>query len=212
MTCPCCNARVAPASARCDHCGFCIEVPRACLGSLWVRLERVTDAAGCLRLADTQRLEQALDDFERQFPQCFFAVYIGALPAGLSVSELGFWLLNHGAFNTHQISKRNDFGMMLVIDPFVATASFTIGYALEPVFQSARLTALVNAISSHLRGDRHAKAIQKALVMATKTLRSAAQSAVWAPSQTPTLMEDITDMGFQPLQSRHRGARDPAWD
>src|SRR6476660_6620455 len=97
MKCPRCQASVHPGQTSCPACGFSATLLHNYLGNQWVRLERITDAAHCLRLEDTRRVEIILDDFERSFPQAFFAVYLGTLPNNLNVAELGFWLLNQGA-------------------------------------------------------------------------------------------------------------------
>lgn len=206
MTCPHCSSLILPQGSCCERCGFSLAALRTTLGDHWVRLDRVTDAGGCLRLEDRQRLERALDDFERQFPQCFFAVYLGAVPSTVNAREVGFWLLNHGAFNTHLISKCNEFGMVLVIDPFLGQVSFTVGYALESVFSTNWVFALLKTLAPLLRRNHHAKAINKALRWAATGARRAAQCSVWVPSASPEALEDITDMGFQPLKPEHRAA------
>ena len=130
MKCPRCQASVRPAQTSSSACGFSATTLHNYLGNQWVRLERITDAAHCLRLEDARRLEIILDDFERTYPQAFFAVYLGTLPTNLNVAELGFWLLNQGAFNTHSVSRRNDFGIVLVVDPSTKTACITLGLSL----------------------------------------------------------------------------------
>ena len=117
MKCPHCNSPLTTGQSACTSCGFSASAIRAYLGADWVRLERVTDVAGRLNLRETRHLETVLDEFERRFPQCFMAGYIGVLPETLTLTDLGFWLINHGAFQTHQISRRNDFAIVLLIDP-----------------------------------------------------------------------------------------------
>ena len=92
MKCPHCESPLSTPLPACPQCGFSAEALGAYLGDHWVRLERITDAAHCLRLDDTRLCEVMMDDFERVFPQAFFAVYLGMLPTGLNVAELGVTL------------------------------------------------------------------------------------------------------------------------
>ena len=79
MRCPHCSHPIAPQKTFCERCGFSDAHLAAYLGTEWVRLERITDAAHCLRLEESRQLEVHLDDFERQFPQSFLALYFGAV-------------------------------------------------------------------------------------------------------------------------------------
>src|SRR6476661_8492073 len=112
MRCPHCYAEVSPGGDACG-CGFSAAAIRTFLGSEWIRLDRITDASHRLNLRDTRQLEMVLDQFERCFPQVFFGVYLGPLPTELTVADFGFWLINHGAFQTRLPAKRNDFGVTL---------------------------------------------------------------------------------------------------
>jgi uncharacterized membrane protein YgcG len=184
----------------CGHCGFSAAYLRAHLGEQWVRIERVTDAAHCLRLEELRSCEVALDDFERSFPQSFLAVYLGALPAGLNVTELGFWLLNQGAFNTHLMMKRNDFGIVLVIDPVAKIVGLTLGYGIEPVFVEEQQNKLLKAVVKQLAKGRHSRAILDAVTAAGSILRRAGVRQSWEPQTSP----DGTGIEFQPLRSGHQ--------
>lgn len=211
MKCPRCHAGVLPAQTSCAACGFSATLLHSYLGNQWVRLERITDAAHCLRLEDTRNLEVILDDFERSFPQAFFAVYLGTLPSNLSVAELGFWLLNQGAFNTHSVSRRNDYGMVLVVDPAAHTACITLGYAIETCFSPSTINRMMQTIGSHLRKGAFGKAIEASCVRAGEVLRKHARHMQWQPEPTRTA-DSVADIGLQPLRSGHRSASRPLAD
>ncbi|MFO1436857.1 MAG: hypothetical protein U1F81_00960 [Verrucomicrobiaceae bacterium] len=101
-----------------------------------------------------------MDDFERLLPQAFFAVYLGMLPAGLRVAELGFWLLNQGAFNTPLVQKRNDFGIVLVLDQAVRELSLTFGYAIESYFDEVTQRRLLQRAAKQLKFQDYGAAIR----------------------------------------------------
>ncbi len=199
MKCPHCHVAAESGQDFCRDCGFSAATLRAYLGDQWVRLERITDAVHCLRLEDVRRCEIAMDDFERCLPQAFFALYIGVLPTGLNVSELGFWLLNQGAFNTHQMMKRNDFGSVLVIDPVSKTMGLTLGYAIEECLPAAKVTALLSAAGAHLSRQSFATAVLEMIEDIAKSLRKLAKASVWHPEKSVG-----GGIHVQPLRSGHR--------
>ncbi|HRH95167.1 MAG TPA: hypothetical protein PLB55_04500 [Prosthecobacter sp.] len=192
----------------CSACGFSATLLHGYLGNQWVKLERITDAAHCLRLEDARKVEIILDDFERSFPQAFFAAYLGVLPKGLSVAELGFWLLNQGAFNTHSVSRRNDFGVVLVVDPAEQTASITLGYAIERCFDGGMVTRMLQTAGAHLKKGALGKAIGIVCNRCGDTLRKHARHMTWQPDVS-TVEGVPSNMGLQPLRGGHKASSKP---
>jgi len=144
-------------------------------------------------------------------PKLFFAVYLGALPSSLSVAELGFWLLNQGAFNTHSVSRRNDFGLVLVVDPAAKTAGITLGYAIESCFSRKIMNRLMRAVGSHLRKGAFGLAIEEACLRAGQVLRKHARCRPWQP-EAAAMADAVPDMGLQPLRGGHRPSTRPLAD
>ena len=204
MNCPRCHATASPPQNTCAACGFSAALLHGYLGNQWVRLERITDAAHCLRLEDMRRDEVVLDDFERTFPQAFFAAYLGVLPNSVNVAELGFWLLNQGAFNTHSFIRRNDFGIVLVVDPVAQTAGLTLGYAIEGYFGGGVVDRILQTTGSHLKQGAYGAAIENACVRCGEQLRKYARSMEWQPDAATT-----TGMGLQPLRGGHKSSSRP---
>lgn len=203
MKCPRCQASVLPEQNSCPACGFSATLLHNYLGNQWVRLERITDAAHCLRLEDARRAEIVLDDFERSLPQAFFAAYLGSLPNNLNVAELGFWLLNQGAFNTHSVSRRNDFGIVLVVDPSAQTACISLGYAIESCFTPKILRQMMQTVGTHLRKGAFGLAIEASCTRAGEVLRKHALCMQWQPDAA-TAADSLADIGLQPLRGGNR--------
>lgn len=206
MNCPHCQQVVAPAAPRCEACDFDLQRVREILGDQWVRLEHLTDAAHCLRLRERRRVEAALDDFGRQFPQVFMSVYFGVLPHGLNVAEAGFWLLNHAAFSTNSMEKRNDFGLVIVIDPSVASAGITLGYALEGFLPDRFLKTVLASVSGQFAQSAYGGALEQILARIAKHLRGAgtaqpSQADGWSPPQ------ESRNMGLAPLRPHRTPAQ-----
>ncbi|SKB02038.1 hypothetical protein SAMN02745166_03518 [Prosthecobacter debontii] len=208
MNCPHCSAVLASDAGECRNCGFSVRSIRALLGAEWVRLERLTDNGNCLSLKEQRHLEIILDEFERTFPQCFFAVYLGALPPTISARDLGFWLINHGAFHTREMAKRNDFGCALVIDDSRETLALTVGYALEGHLSEAELQRILKQSCMLLEGRHFGAAIERVVELTQQTLSKAAQPRPeTAPNNLGRVNADLGEIGLQPLRAAHRPAR-----
>lgn len=126
----------------------------------------------------------------------------------MNVAELGFWLLNQGAFNTHSVSRRNDFGIVLVIDPSAKTACFTLGYAVERCFKQRTLSRMLQTLGGHLRKGAYGMAIEDACQSAGAVLRKHARSKQWQPESLPAA-DSVSGIGLQPLRSGHRPSTRP---
>ncbi|MCB1275916.1 hypothetical protein [Prosthecobacter sp.] len=205
MKCPRCLASISPAQNACSACGFSATLLNGYLGNQWVKLERITDAAHCLRLEDVRRTEIILDDFERSLPQVFFAAYLGVLPKGLSVAELGFWLLNQGAFVTHSVSRRNDFGIVLVVDPAEQAASITLGYAIEKYFSPQTVTRMLQTAGIQLNRGATSRAIEVVCNQCADVLRKCAHGM----KRQPDILTTGSDLGLQSLRGGHRAGSRP---
>ena len=57
-----------------------------------------------------------LVDFQRKFPQLFFAAYFGTFRELPSLRQFGFWLLNRGAFVDVDVQRPNEAGILLSVD------------------------------------------------------------------------------------------------
>ncbi len=204
MKCPHCSKSVAPGQEVCPGCGFSSSAIRAYLGADWVRLERVTDVAGRLNLRETRHLEMVLDEFERRFPQCFMAAYVGVLPETLTLPDLGFWLINHGAFQTHQVTRRNDFAIVMLIDPLRQQAAFSVGYALEAVLSEEVLLRILGKLRRPLQQGQISESIESACHQLDAALRSAARPEPRAYERVPAVVGDASDLGLQSLRPATR--------
>ena len=205
MQCPRCSAKLLSARPSCLSCGFDLAASVSVLGHDLVGMDRLTDAAHCLRLRETRELELIFDDFERRFPQIFVAVYFGVLPDNLTLGELTFWLLNHAAFNSNDFKKLNEYAIVMIIDPISKSAALNVGYALEGFLDQKRLQQVLNDMKTSLWHAEYVDAIRKGLDQISKRLKKKAKSvsrseAIIPPDST----EEFLDTGG--LQALRRSA------
>ena len=210
MKCPHCDSPVDGCADSCHSCGFDAAMSSARHGHHWVRLDRLTDASRCLSLREHRRLEAHLDDFERRFPQVFLAVYFGVLPQGLRAPEVGFWLLNHAAFGTCEIAKRNEFGIVIVVDPAAGAASVSFGYAVEALVGDIEAGGILTRMCKTLACSRYGEAVETAICHLDKRLRLIGKADRRAPGAS--CIDTVSDdLGLSPLTphgtSRHADAR-----
>lgn len=206
MNCPRCLAQIALEQKACQACGFSALTLHRLIGNQWVKLERITDTAHCLRLENARRCEVALDDFERSFPQAFFAAYLGILPIEINAAELGFWLLNQGAFNTPMVTRRNDYGMVLVVDPATHSFSLTLGYSIEAYFDTKTTQKILTEVGTLLAKGAFGPAIELAVQRCGKVLRRHGRRQRWVPHKG--LESGVpSHMGLSPLRSGHRASQ-----
>ena len=176
MNCPRCGIASPNATAACASCGFNLGDIDRRLGSHSVVINRLVDTQHLLRLRDTGRLESLLDEFERRFPQAFFTVFLGVLPRGVTTSEGGFWLLNHGVRTCQGSVRSNEFGLALVIDPSTHEASLSLGYEVETIISPMQARELLRKASTSLWHGDHVRAIAVIVHGVDKLLRKGSRS------------------------------------
>lgn len=190
MRCPRCQARLQAALELCGNCDFCLDEVDVLLGNDPVRLGRLTDRAHCLRLMDSRRLEEGLEVFARKFPQIFVGVYFGQLPSGVSMSELTFWLLNRVYLDGDERGRRNEFAVVLVVDPVGKTVGLNVGYALEKVLVQRFLEAVLLELRTPLWHAEYVEAVEMVLSKLERRLKKGAQRVVLGQEFSPPEVEE----------------------
>lgn len=171
MKCPRCVQQIHRAAVSCPHCGFCIADADSKFGEGEVRLRTLTDAAGLLRRKEREKVEILLERIGINFPQIFVAVYTGGMGEVGNLRQFGFWLLNRGVFEDVGVEKRNEAGVLLVIDPETKSAGISYGYLLDAFFgEQDSFDCLSRAHPYWLEG-RYAEGLVRALHHLEKVLR-----------------------------------------
>ena len=163
MKCPRCVQRIHRAAQSCPHCGFTLADADERFGRGEVRLRSLTDGAGLLRRGEKGKVEAAMENINRRFPQVFIAVYTGSLGEVANLRQFGFWLLNRAAFEDVPVSKPNEAGILLTIDPESRAAGMTFGYLLDPYLEEEDTFDCLSRAHPHWLEGRYADGIVKAL-------------------------------------------------
>lgn len=163
MKCPRCVQRIHRAAASCPHCGFTLADADACYGASDVRIRSLTDCAGILKRGDRQRVEAAMEQFSRRFPQLFVAIYTGSLGEVANIRQFGFWLLNRSAFEDVPVEKPNEAGILLTLDPESKAAGMVFGYLLDPFLEEADTFECLSRAHAYWLEERYADGILRVL-------------------------------------------------
>ncbi len=177
MKCPRCVQLIHRSATQCPHCGFALQDLDAQYGGSEVRMRRLSDAAGVLRMPERRKAEKWFDRFEASFPQLFFSVYYGALDEMANIRQFGMWLLNRGAYEDVDLSRPNEGGILLVVDVNTKTAFITYGYLLDFYLTEKDTFWILSKAHPHLLKGEHSKALKVIVAQLTVVLRKRARKA-----------------------------------
>jgi ribosomal protein L37E len=214
MKCPRCVQRIHRSASQCPHCGFAMRDLDRQYGAGEVRLRRLSDAAGVLRMKERRKAEKWFEGFETNFPQLFFSVYYGDLDERSNIRQFGMWLLNHGAYEDIDISRPNDGGVLLVVDVNSKVASISFGYLLDVYLSEEETFRILSNAHPHLLQGNHLKALGVVMKKLTAVLKKKSRHANRNPEHFERLA-GVSQQGageiLQRIRSGHvRGQPDPS--
>lgn len=171
MKCPSCQRPVDHEAESCYSCGYSELEASERYGSNLVILNRVHDAAHCLRKQERDELSETLDRLELKFPQMLFCVYLGNLPSHLCISELGFWLLNHGQVRGAEYVRPNENAILVVVDMVTKQIGISLGYFAETLLSEEDAYRALTYSRPHLINSEYGEGIEKVFLRLSKVLQ-----------------------------------------
>ena len=183
MKCPRCVQLIHRSATQCPHCGFALEDLDEQYGAGEVRMRRLSDAAGVLRMPERRKAEKWFDRFETSFPQLFFSVYYGALDEMSNIRQFGMWLLNRGAFEDVDLTRPNEGGVLLVVDVNTKTAFIAHGYLLDFYLTERDTFHILSKAHPHLLKGDHCKALKIIVTQLSMVLRKRSRRANRNPAK-----------------------------
>jgi hypothetical protein len=211
MKCPRCVQRVHRGAEQCPHCGFGIRDADQVFGSQEVRLKCLTDAAGVLRKRERETARRLLVEFQRKFPQLFFAVYFGTFRELPSLRQFGFWLLNRGAFEDVEVSRPNEAGILLSVDVGGKSAGISFGYQLQPFLSDDTTFRALSAAHPYFLQEQYLRALEVVVERLGNALRRQARRAKRDPESfapEEVVSEDGKGEMLERIRANHR-AKEP---
>lgn len=177
MKCPRCVQRVHCSAEQCPHCGFELAEADEVFGRGHVRVKCLTDAAGVLRRRERETVRRLLAEFQRKFPQLFFAVYYGTFKELPSLRQFGFWLLNRGAFEDVDVRRPNEAGILLSVDVGGKSAGISFGYMLQSFLDDDTTFRALSAAHPFFLQEQYMRATEIVVERLSKTLGRQARRA-----------------------------------
>lgn len=170
MKCPRCRRPVDHEASSCYSCGYSAAEAAEVFGTNQVFLNRVHDAAHCLRKQERDELGYALDQLEVKFPQMLFCAYLGTLPPKVNLSELGFWLLNHGQVRGAEFARPNENGILVLMDLNRKQIGISLGYFVETLISDEDAYRALVAARPNLLNSEYGEAMERIFLKLGKVL------------------------------------------
>ena len=154
MRCPSCQRPVDHEANTCYSCGYSSVIAMKQFGGNQVVMQKVHDAADCLRVSDSRDIRRYIEHLESRFTQLLFVIYLGELNESIPISELGFWLLNQAKIEGAGNSRPNDNGILLILDVEKKQVGVSLGYLTETLLSEEDcLRALMVSRSFFINGE-----------------------------------------------------------
>ncbi len=88
-----------------------------------------------------------------------FCAYLGTLPEDLSLSELGFWLLNHGQVRGAEYARPNENAILVVMDMNSKQIGISLGYFAETLIDQEDAYRALHLARPNLLNAEYGEAI-----------------------------------------------------
>jgi uncharacterized membrane protein YgcG len=183
MMCPRCVQVIHRGAGTCPHCGFGISSVDARYGAEEVVIRRLEDQAGLMRSSEREKVEVAMDRFQKRFPQLFFAVCTSRAEGRSDVRQFGFWLLNRAAFKDVPLDRPNECGILLTIDPDAKSAGITWGYALDAFLTAEDSFLFLSRAHAYWVEGRYSEGVIRGLKQLSKVLAKRSMQAKSDPER-----------------------------
>jgi hypothetical protein len=146
-------------------------------------MDRLHDAAHCLRKEERDEVIAVMDRLQDRFPQLFFCAYLGTLPKNVRMSELGFWLLNHAAVKGVDIARPNENAILLLLDTNTGEAGISLGYYVEKFLDEMAATRCLRSARSHFVNGENGKALSKVMRKVGRALSKRSRNVLHIQSE-----------------------------
>jgi hypothetical protein len=177
VSCPGCHRALPGPVEQCPHCGYnawtCVDHFRYDPPPL----DRYIDIEHRLKNEDRARLDKVIDGLESDLPQVRVHLCLVKLLPGTDVRECGFWMLNASVPRDEEEAEHRPWGILLLMDLHAASASLTVGYALDPFLSNDALRDCLEAGRKDFGEGNFAAGLMRLLTVLHGALREAQHRA-----------------------------------
>ncbi|MBK1830476.1 TPM domain-containing protein [Verrucomicrobiaceae bacterium R5-34] len=159
MQCPYCRAPLTETIKECPSCLLSLHTANSLLGPLPRTVRGLTDNLGVLEKGDGQKINRALTEIGRKFPQVNMHVLLSHFAPKFPIATHLFWLFNQGDFCASESKGGRNHDILLGIDAKHGTIGLIVGYGLEPFLPMKALDHTLEKAQPSLAGGQYAQAI-----------------------------------------------------
>ena len=163
MYCPYCQTPLRADATECGACRLTFPRTAALLAAVPRLTPLVADTTGSLTAADIGKLKKRIAAIQRRFPQLVLQVVMHVFPPEHPFSMHVFWLFNAGNFAGDSNRGKDNYALLVCIDPARCDAAIMPGYGLEPFLKTETLDHLLELAGPSWQEKRWADGIIRVL-------------------------------------------------
>lgn len=159
MRCPYCQTALSETTRECPSCQLSLASANALLGPAPRLYKGLNDALGILDGSGSKKIQAALSNLTRKFPQVDMHAVIRKLDPQYPVSTHLFWLFNQGDLSSDERKGGKNRTVLLALDPRQGRIGLMVGYGLEPFLPRKALDHVLEKAQPSLDAADYAKAV-----------------------------------------------------
>lgn len=161
MQCPYCRAPLTETSEECPACRLSLFTANSLLGPMPRTMKGLTDSAGVLEKKHTRKINRALADLGRKFPQVNMHIIVRKFDPKFPIATHLFWLFNQGDFCPEDKKGGKNHSILLALDPKHGRVGLIVGYGLEPFLPQKALDHILEKAQPPLAAADYPRALLK---------------------------------------------------
>ncbi len=159
MQCPYCQAVLSETTEECPSCQLSLTSAKALLGPAPRLYKGLNDTIGLLDNSGTKKIQTALANLTRKFPQVDMHAVTRKFDPQFPLSTHLFWLFNQGDLSADDRKGGKNRTILLSLDPEQGRIGLMVGYGLEPFLPRKALDHVLEKAQPSLDASNFTKAI-----------------------------------------------------
>lgn len=145
MTCPYCEAPIAPAAQECESCHLTFPKTSALFGAMPLIHREVHDSTRQLTKSHKKDIQKHILRLRMKYPQLYVQVILYPFPPPHPMRTQVFWMFNAAGFSGDTRRGPGNHTLVIAIDPARREVALMPGYGLEPFMDESLLTNLLDS-------------------------------------------------------------------
>jgi hypothetical protein len=173
MFCPGCRRATPDPVEQCPACGYSGASAVDKFPFAAPALDRFIDPDNHLAVEDCEKIDRALNELEKEYPQVRFSFCLVDLAEATDPREFGFWMMNASPVRGPVEERLRPWSVLLLVDHAYCRVSVTAGYAIEPFLDEEEWRSLLRLEERYFREGDYGSAILRFVKGSAHVLREA---------------------------------------